>query len=126
MYFRQPRYFGDFKCIGGTCTNSCCIGWRIDWHKNEIDKITDAPECSEELRELVGKSFVKIENSDKYIVALGAGGRCPFLTEDNFCRIQRELGAEYLSNTCSIYPRHHIIAGDAVYRYCNMCPAPRS
>ena len=123
MYFRQPRYFSDFKCIGGTCSNSCCIGWRIDWYRSEIDKITGDPRCSEELKELVNKSFTQLENSERYLVALGAGGRCPFLAEDNFCKIQRELGAEYLSNTCSIYPRHHIIAGEAAYRYCNMsCP----
>ena len=123
MYFRQPRYFGDFKCIGGTCTNSCCIGWRIDWTKEEIDKVTSAPECSEELRELVNRSFVKPNDRDKYIVILGAGQRCPFLTEDNFCKIQRELGAEYLSYTCTVYPRHYILADGALYRYCNMsCP----
>lgn len=123
MYYRQPRYFGDFKCIGGTCTSSCCLGWRIDWTREEIDKVLNAPGCSDELKALVDRSFVKLEDSDKYIVTLGLGGRCPFLTEDNFCKIQRELGAEYLSNTCSIYPRHHIIAGGAAYRYCNMsCP----
>lgn len=123
MYYRQPRYFGDFKCIGGTCTNSCCVGWRIDWTREEIDKVLNAPECSDELKALVEKSFVKLENSEMHIVTLDTGGRCPFLTEDRFCKIQRELGAEYLSNTCSIYPRHHIIAGEAVYRYCNMsCP----
>lgn len=123
MYYRQPRYFGDFKCIGGTCSNSCCIGWRIDWTKEEIDKITDAPECSEELKELVNRSFIELKDQDKYIVILDAGNRCPFLTEDNFCKIQRGLGAEYLSYTCSIYPRHYIIAGEAAYRYCNMsCP----
>lgn len=123
MYYRQPRYFGDFKCIGGTCTNSCCLGWRIDWTREEIDKVLNAPECSDELKALVDRSFVKLEDSDIHIVTLGAGGRCPFLTEDNFCKIQRELGAEYLSNTCSIYPRHHMIAGETVYRYCNMsCP----
>lgn len=123
MYFRQPRYFGDFKCVGGTCTTSCCIGWRIDWTKEEIDKITGASECSDELRELANKSFVHLENSERYIVILDAVQRCPFLTEDNFCKIQRELGAEYLSHTCTIYPRHHIITDEAAYRYCNMsCP----
>ena len=30
-----PRYFEEFKCIGGKCEDSCCIGWNID-----IDKIT--------------------------------------------------------------------------------------
>ncbi|MCM1166574.1 MAG: flagellin lysine-N-methylase [Lachnospiraceae bacterium] len=123
MYYRQPRYFGNFKCVGGTCSNSCCVGWRIDWTKEEIDKITSAPECSEELRELTEKSFTKPENREHYAVILGEGQRCPFLTEDNFCKIQRELGAEYLSFTCTIYPRHFIAAGEAVYRYGNMsCP----
>lgn len=123
MYFRQPRYFGEFKCVGGDCTNSCCIGWRIDWEKEEIDKITSSPDCSEELGELVKRMFVKPDGLDKYVVVLGETKRCPFLTEDNFCRIQRELGEEYLSHTCSIYPRHYLIANEAAYRYCNMsCP----
>lgn len=30
-----PSYFEEFKCIGGECSDSCCIGWNID-----IDKIT--------------------------------------------------------------------------------------
>lgn len=123
MFYRQPRYFGNFRCIGGTCTNSCCIGWRIDWADEEISKVRDDPRCSAELKALCEQCFAKPEGMELNVVLLGAGGRCPFLTEDNFCRIQRELGAEYLSNTCTIYPRHHIFASDAVYRYCNMsCP----
>lgn len=123
MYYRQPRYFGGFKCLGGACTNTCCVGWRIDWKKEEIDKVANAPNCSPELKELVEKSFEKQENSDKYAVALDNKKRCPLLTEDNFCRVQRELGEEYLSDTCKIYPRHHSILGNTVYRYCSMsCP----
>lgn len=32
---RYPVYFEEFKCIGGKCEDSCCIGWNID-----IDKVT--------------------------------------------------------------------------------------
>ncbi len=32
---RYPGYLKEFKCIGGKCTDSCCIGWDID-----IDKVT--------------------------------------------------------------------------------------
>lgn len=123
MYYRQPKYFGGFKCIGGTCTNSCCYNWRIDWNKNEIDKIKNSPDCSDELRELVEKSFSYNEELNKYIVILNEHAGCPFLTEDNLCHIQRELGEEYLSYTCTVYPRHFISCGNTVYRYCNMsCP----
>lgn len=123
MYYRQPKYFSSFKCIGGTCTNSCCYNWRIDWEKKEIDKIKDSPDCSDELRELVEKSFSYNEELDKYIIILNEHADCPFLTEDNFCRIQRELGEEYLSYTCTVYPRYFISCGNTIYRYCNMsCP----
>ena len=27
---KSPSYFKDFKCIGGECEDSCCIGWDID------------------------------------------------------------------------------------------------
>lgn len=115
MFYRQPAYFRDFRCIGGTCQNSCCIGWVIDWRTEEIDKVKNAPGCSEELRALCESKFEP--NGDKYMVKLNEDGRCPFLTEDNFCRIQRELGAECLSDTCSIYPRHYIVTDNAAYRY---------
>ncbi len=26
----MPDYFKQFKCIGGKCEDSCCIGWDID------------------------------------------------------------------------------------------------
>lgn len=125
MFFRQPRYFADFKCVGGECPNSCCIGWAIFWNKSEIDKVINAPNCSPELKALMESSFHIIKESDDplYAVTLKDDRRCPFLTEDNFCRIQRELGAEYLSDVCSIYPRAHFITKNTCYNYCFMsCP----
>ena len=125
MYYRQPRYFKDFKCVGGTCSNSCCVGWAIFWKKDEIDKVKDDPNCSQELKELMEKSFhlARSDNDNHYAVTLGENRRCPFLTEDNFCRIQRELGAEYLSDVCSIYPRSHSATDDVCYNFCYMsCP----
>ena len=45
------------------------------------------------------------------------------LTEDNFCRIQREMGAEYLSRTCMVYPRNYYFMKGIIYRFCHMsCP----
>ena len=31
----NPEYLEEFKCIGGSCSDSCCTGWDI-----EIDKKT--------------------------------------------------------------------------------------
>lgn len=130
MYYRQPKYYDDFKCIGGGCKYSCCCGWVINWSQEEIDKILSAPNISEELKNLMGKFEPSINDKDKLMIELGEGGRCPFLTEENLCRIQKELGAEYLSVTCTDYPRifrmsynSDIDKYDFLYRACRMsCP----
>ena len=32
-------------------------------------------------------------------------GNCTMLDDDRLCKIQKELGPEFLSNTCAVYPR---------------------
>lgn len=118
QFFRQPKYYSRFSCMGGSCPVSCCIAWRVDWDNNEIEKLRKA-ECSDHLRELIDTSFVKIDD-EKCAVKMTDKGRCPFLTEDNFCQIQKELGEEYLSYTCRTYPRHSIVSGNYVINYCNL------
>ncbi|MBD5140849.1 MAG: hypothetical protein HDT25_05475 [Ruminococcus sp.] len=120
QFYKQPRYYDSFSCIGGSCPMSCCLVWRVDWKRDEVEKLKNA-ECSEHLRELIDNSFVQFkDDSEKFIVKMDSKQRCPFLTEDNFCSIQRELGAEYLSHTCTIYPRNSILMGNTVFKYCNL------
>ncbi len=119
MYYRQPRYYNDFHCIGNACVDNCCYGWRIDWKKSEIDKLKTAENISAEFMELIEKSFVPIENhKEAYRIEFNEKGKCPFLTNDSLCRIQRELGVEYMSDTCMIYPRKRIVTDKVVYCFC--------
>ncbi len=121
MYYRQPRYFGDFHCIGNACSDNCCYGWRIDWKKEEVEKLKSAPAISHQLKELIEKSFVPNEEVEGYYrIQFNEQGNCPFLTNESLCGIQRELGAEYLSNTCMTYPRNWRLTDNFMYGYCNM------
>lgn len=124
MYYRQPRYYDDFRCIGGSCINICCFGWNIVWTKEEIEKVKNAEGILPELKELVEKSFVTNSKLDgKYVISLGEEKRCPFQTAERLCKIQKELGAEYLSFTCASYPRHTIQIDKIIYRNCSSsCP----
>ncbi len=124
MYYRQPRYFGEFMCVGDDCPENCCYGWRIDWSKSEIDKVKNAENISSELKELVENSFIPNEtNEEEFQIKFDDNGKCPFQTDEGLCKIQRELGAEYLSHTCTVYPRCYISVGNALYRYCyTSCP----
>lgn len=96
---------------------SCCLIWQVDWKKDEVEKLKNS-DCSESLRKIIDSSF--IENGDKYMINMGEKKRCPFLTEDNFCAIQRELGEEYLSMVCRIYPRGSQAVGNTVMNYCHL------
>ena len=97
---------------------TCCYGWgNIDWTKDEVEKLKCA-ECSEELKSLIEKTFV--ENGSKYNVKYNEKGFCPLLDENGLCRVQKELGVEYMSKTCIIYPRHSIISGNTAINYCNI------
>lgn len=118
MYHRQPRFFKDFHCVGGECKDTCCQGWVIDWTKDEVEKVKNAPNCSDKLKELMDKTFVPFKD-DKYMATFTETGYCPLMTEEGLCRVQKELGAEYLSATCMDYPRRRIFTDSAKYRSCS-------
>lgn len=105
---RYPMYFEDFKCIGGKCEDSCCIGWNID-----IDKVTfkryfkvQDPEMKRMFQKNVqNNERCSSEDIDYGIVKLKKDNRCPFLDEENYCVIHSNLGEDYLSNVCTCFPR---------------------
>lgn len=105
---RYPKYLKEFKCIGGECEDSCCIGWDID-----IDKTTFRQYYKVQDKEMK-KMFQKNVHNNEYCqspdvdygkVKLKGDKRCPFLDEDNYCVIYSNLGEEYLSNVCTSFPR---------------------
>lgn len=124
MYYRQPRYYGDFRCVGSDCLDNCCFGWRIDWKKEEVEKLKSAENMSPELKKLVEESFADNPALEGYYqIRFDESANCPFQTKEKLCLIQKELGAEYLSKVCTIYPRREVLARGAVYRFCHTsCP----
>lgn len=134
LYYKQPKYYDKFRCIGGKCTVSCCEKWRIDWYGYEIKKVKDA-NPSEKLASLLATSFRDTDadivapvpvtdDNGKYSIILKENGNCPFHNEEGLCMIQKELGEEYLSETCTVYPRKHFVHTDNLIRCCfNSCPA---
>lgn len=105
---RYPGYIKEFKCIGGKCKDSCCIGWDID-----IDKITFKQYYKVQDNDMKRMFQKNVHNNDYCTsndvdygkVKLKGEKRCPFLDEENYCIIHSKLGEEYLSNVCSSFPR---------------------
>lgn len=119
-YVVQPKFFREFKCVGGACPNSCCKLWRIDWTKEECERILSS-DCSEEIKELLRENFVYNEKYNSYVVKIAKENSygCPLQTEEGLCRIQRELGEDYLSRTCKIYPREYYYTQSEFIRTCS-------
>lgn len=123
-YYIQPRYFEKFSCIADKCPVSCCHNWRIDWKKEEYERLLYSG-CSEELLDKAKCSFTKFEETENmYNIKLKEDGVCPFENESGLCSIQKELGHEYLSGVCQIYPRNLIRHENKLLRSCSpSCPA---
>ncbi|MFK0524697.1 flagellin lysine-N-methylase [Paenibacillus illinoisensis] len=103
-----PRYMQQFACIGSVCEDSCCVGWRVDIDQSTYKKYNKSRDI--ELKPLFEKNIVRhrVQANERAYAKLKMddSGRCTFLNEDNLCKVQLGLGEDYLSNTCSTYPRY--------------------
>ena len=106
----QPEYVGRFRCDGSACNSYCCKGWAVD-----IDGPTYQKYCTiepkTERKKIVSRIKFK-KQKNKFIVEMAKNGFCPFLQSDGLCKIQKTWGADWLSNTCTMYPRKPYLTGD--------------
>ncbi|WP_183790116.1 flagellin lysine-N-methylase [Tunturiibacter gelidoferens] len=103
----QPLYGSAFHCIGAECEDSCCHGMSVLVDKKTYEGYQEFPE--ENLGSLV-KEYVSIlpagATESLYArIKPNASGRCPFLSAERLCGVQKEYGSAHLSATCSTYPR---------------------
>lgn len=107
MTYDYPSYYSQFHCIGGSCPDSCCIGWEVDIDEETYNyyKSIKGP-FGDRLR-----AHIKEDGTDRYF-PLCEGGRCPFLNRENLCDIITQLGEESLAQVCMEYPRYFLEKGD--------------
>lgn len=101
-----PDYVHQFKCVGSDCPDTCCAGWRVDVDKatyKKIKSLDDKPVFN------LIKSYFKVNPEADTLrhgfIQMEPSGKCPALTQTQLCAIQSELGEDYLSKTCQLYPR---------------------
>ena len=103
MKLRVPDYYEDFKCIGGKCTDSCCIGWELDIDEESYEAYKKAGgDFGKRLRGSMVDGSDETEECNTFRLN---GDRCPFLNEKNLCDIYIHLGEKSLCKVCTEYPR---------------------
>ncbi len=120
-YF-QPKYVSKFKCNGQACSAHCCKRWRIEIDKKTYKKYSHIKPKSA-ARDIIQNITRGGVDNDKYFVILDRNSRCPMLTEDNWCSIQKNYGEDFLSVVCVTYPRRTFNFGDFYERSLTLtCP----
>ena len=80
---RYPIYLKEFKCIGGECEDSCCIGWDVDIDKftfQQYESVSDSDMKNILKSNLIKNKRCQCDEIDFAKVKLGENKRCPFLT----------------------------------------------
>ena len=103
----RPVYSERFRCIGPACEDSCCEGWAVPVDQPAFEKYKSLPDGP--LRVLLDENLVPTPDSPNphhfARIKMQPSLKCPLLTEERLCRIQAELGEDFLSRTCATYPR---------------------
>ncbi|WP_194191245.1 flagellin lysine-N-methylase [Clostridium chrysemydis] len=88
--------YNKFNCIGDKCKYTCCSGWDIN-----IDKVTfekwkkEKQEFLKYTKKKEKEIFIDKETKDD----------CSFLDCKGLCKIIKEDGYDYISETCRCFPR---------------------
>jgi len=124
----QPGYYAEFQCTAANCIETCCAGWG----NVVVEKSTY--ECYKkckylDLVEQFSRNIVKNTEADEtktgqpYAFIRLENGKCPFLTRERLCQIQKKLGEQALSITCDTYPRNFNKVNEVLQRALDLsCP----
>ena len=104
----MPQYMKEFLCLGSDCEANCCGGWYINIDQETYHKYQQLPDIK--WRELlIGNIRINRFNGTPTnyarIKLTRNNKKCPFLSGEGLCRVQLELGVDYLSPICLNYPR---------------------
>ena len=108
--YYQPEYVKNFQCDGKKCGARCCKNWAIFIDEKTFRKYSNVPDL--------------IANIKDFQIILDEKNFCPFLTEDNLCRLQKNFGEDFLSETCATYPRYTWDFGGNFYERSLMLTCP--
>lgn len=100
-----PKHFGEFRCLGAECEDTCCDGWAVTIDRATYEKFEHCPDEAwrDRFQQLVTINTTDVSDHDYARIQL-TSTTCPFLVE-GLCSIHKNLGEEYLSVTCASFPR---------------------
>ena len=93
-----PAYYPHFRCAASACRDTCCKDWIIDIDSDALQQYRAHTGC-------LSATFHDAIEGDPPHFHLTAEGRCPLLTDDGLCAVQRDMGEGALCAVCAAFPR---------------------
>lgn len=117
-----PDQIKDFKCIGAACEDTCCAGWYIGIDEATLKKYKKVKDAA--MKKRLDKELVVKGSSEDHAAKIKLkNNRCAFLSKEGWCDIYTNLGENYLSETCTLFPRTFNEVGDRIeYSIALSCP----
>ena len=100
MDIYEISFFSRFKCLEGSCPETCCRGWMIPLTNEDRDRYR------REGGTLKVATALAVSRRD--IVCFNSGsGECPFHNKAGLCRLQLRKGHDFIPEACRMYPRFY-------------------
>ncbi len=98
----RPDFYKEFQCIGSACQDTCCAQWEIEVDETSADRYeADGGPLAEEFRKYL------VRKEDENYFRLTTDKRCPFLNEENLCRMILTMGEDSICDICREHPRFY-------------------
>ena len=99
MEIRKASIYDKFNCIADKCPENCCKGWRIHIDDDTVQKYL-------EMKGLKGVCIRLFMHTDDFMPYFSKKSiRCPLMTHDRYCSIQRRIGEDFMPEICRRFPR---------------------
>lgn len=103
----RPDFYKEFQCIGSECKDTCCALWEIEVDETSAERYAlDRGPLEEDFKKYL------VRKEDENYFRLTAEKRCPFLNENNLCRMILTMGEDYICDICREHPRFYHWFGD--------------
>ncbi|QIW21380.1 flagellin lysine-N-methylase [Bacillus thuringiensis] len=123
--FWIANYLSTFSCIGSKCEDTCCKNWKIYVDKEHYDLYhnLEDKETKKNIQQSIDRNPKNLSDDSYGIMQLTSSNTCPFLTEQNLCKIHMQYGPEALCKTCRYYPRETTKLNEEYYQTGDLsCP----
>ena len=99
MILRKTSIYDKFICTADKCPENCCRGWRIHIDDDTVQKYLDM----KGFKGIALRLFMHTDDTMPYFSKRAV--RCPLMSHDRFCLIQRHIGEECMPEICRRFPR---------------------